>query len=79
VTTTTIRTRAELDADDDVHGAAPDIDFSFDPNRSTTMLLMHEALARVRNRRENRRRHLVAQRPALEVAMLAAKRRERLG
>jgi hypothetical protein len=76
VTTTTIRTRAELDADNDVLGARPDIDFSFDPNRSTTLLLMNEALARVRTRMVGQRRNLAAQRPAREVAVAAAKRRE---
>ncbi len=77
MTTTTIRTRAELDAVNDVHSAATDIDYSFDSNRSTTLLLMNEALSRMRTRMVSQRRYPVAQRPAREVAMLAAKRRER--
>jgi len=78
VTTTIARFSTDLDARTDVHGAAHDIDYRFEPNRSTTLLLMNEALARVRMLAASRRERSGAQRPAREVAMLAAKRRERL-
>lgn len=77
MTTTTTRYRAEIDAGNDVHGAARDINHSHDANRSKTLLLMNEALARVRMRLARKAEKSSAQRPAREVAMAAAKRRER--
>jgi hypothetical protein len=76
MTTTTARLIADRDADTDVHGAAQDIDYSHKPNRSTALLLMNEALARVRMRRVAE--PIQGSRPARVVAMLAAKRRERI-
>jgi len=73
--TTTARFRPDTDAPDDFPGAVRDIDFAHDPNRSTTLLLMNEALARVRMREVSFRVRPDLHRPARVVAMLAAKRR----
>jgi hypothetical protein len=78
MTTTTARLIAEVDADTDIDAAQPDISRS-EPIGSTPMSLMNEALARVRIR-EASRGNLPggARRPARVIAMLAAKRRERV-
>jgi hypothetical protein len=76
VTTTTALIGSDTDALDAIHQAEQNIDHSHDAKRSTTLLLMNEALSRVRMRMERKQRWPAGKRPAREVAMLAAKRRE---
>jgi hypothetical protein len=78
MTTTTARFIADIEADSDLDGAIQDIDTSHVPNRSTALLLMHEALARVRIPERQEKSLQAGKRPARLVAMLAAQRRERL-
>jgi ABC-type uncharacterized transport system ATPase subunit len=76
--TTTTRYNAANDADLDVAtAAAQDIDYSQTLNRSTEMLLMNEALARVRMRELSQGDRAGARRPARVIAILARKRRDR--
>jgi hypothetical protein len=77
VTTTTAMFGTDTDALNAAHRAAYDIDCSHDPNRSTTLILIHEVLSRVRMREKSQRQWPAGHRPAREVAMAAAKRRER--
>jgi hypothetical protein len=77
MTTTIALLGTDTDALNAAHGAAHDIDYSHDPNRSTTLILIHEVLSRVRMREKGVRVWPAGHRPAREVAMSAAKRRER--
>jgi hypothetical protein len=76
--TTIARLVADFDADSDVDSADPRINYRNEPIRSTALSLMNEALARVRIREASRGIPPGATRPARLIAMLAAKRRERV-
>jgi hypothetical protein len=80
MTTTTIQLVGERENPRDTAGAIRDIDCSYLPNRSTALLLMNEALARVRMLEASQKATVRAgaSRPARLVAMLAAKRRDRV-